>query len=82
MVRRWLIRGVFMLPILLCAGGWVESYGHYDQVYWLGGRGCVLESKLGTVVLVYVEDGAPATSWGRDRDALEHNERRLLAHEF
>ena len=28
MWRRWIIRGLFMLPILLCAGGWVWSITH------------------------------------------------------
>ncbi len=38
MVWRWLIRGVFFLLIfliLLCAGGWVESYGHRDTVRYI-----------------------------------------------
>jgi hypothetical protein len=32
MVRRWIIRSVFMLPILLCVGGWGWSVGHLTQI--------------------------------------------------
>jgi len=30
MVKRWLLRILFLLPILLVAAGWIESYGHQD----------------------------------------------------
>jgi hypothetical protein len=32
MFKRWLIRSVFMLPLLLCVTGWVWSMGH-DTVF-------------------------------------------------
>lgn len=28
MLRRWIIRSFFLMPILLCAGGWAWSGGH------------------------------------------------------
>ena len=63
MVKRWVIRGVFMLPILLCACGWVESSGHYDAVFWVRGRGCVFISDEGIVSLVYVRAELPFEGW-------------------
>lgn len=32
MVKRWFIRCIFILPILLCLGGWGWSVGHCVQV--------------------------------------------------
>jgi hypothetical protein len=50
MLRRWIIRAVFMLPILLCVGGWAVSTKYSAQInYSYGGyrTGCGM---LGGVV--------------------------------
>ena len=51
MKRRWFIRICFMLPILLCVGGWLWSsthltivgYGHGDREAYLGTRAGTLQ---------------------------------------
>jgi hypothetical protein len=32
--RRWFIRSIFMLPILLCIVGWGWSVGHTDEGWY------------------------------------------------
>ena len=52
MRRRWIIRGIFVVPILLCVVGWGWSAGHYAQICYstrTANFTCLAES--GTVVL-------------------------------
>ena len=37
MRRRWIIRAVFMLPILLCVGGWVSSSYRFSCIRYSNG---------------------------------------------
>ena len=50
MVRRWIIRGLFMLPVLLCVGGWVWS-GFYQAGiwYWHAEKGLAVCTESGIV---------------------------------
>ena len=36
MIWRWVVRGVFILPILLCVGGWGWSYAGGSPVVGYG----------------------------------------------
>ena len=78
MVKRWLIRGVFMLPILLCAGGWVESYGHWDQLSYQGSRGGAFSSVGGVVSVGYIAIDAQSSGWQFSRASLPPISRRIL----
>jgi len=50
MLKRWLLRILFLLPILLSAAGWVESYGHQDACnYFTPEHDYYVESKGGCV---------------------------------
>ena len=53
--KRWLLRGVFLLPLLLAAAGWLWSgthrshvgYVHEERVVWCGSGSGVLGVELG-----------------------------------
>ena len=50
MKRRWIIRVIFMLPILLCVVGWVWSSTHNGVIdFSRDGRGIELASSYGAV---------------------------------
>src|ERR1035437_827750 len=54
-MKRLIIRAVFMLPLLLCVGGWVWSGTHYSQITY---------SHDGRWVGYVQSQGGITVSWG------------------
>ena len=50
MVKRWGIRSVFLLPLLLCLAGWGTSYYWWIQYVQTGRPSCTVESFHGALV--------------------------------
>src|ERR1035437_7518200 len=64
MVRRWIIRIIFMLPILLCMAGWGWSGTHSLWIrYSHDGRGVECESRWGVVVVLVRWHLLPPDGW-------------------
>jgi hypothetical protein len=62
MVRRWLIRAVFMLPILLCVGGWGWSARHGSVINYRQGERYLIGSSLWGSLDVSTGGGMTATA--------------------
>jgi len=76
MKRRWFIRGLFMLPILLCIVGWGWSYAHEIQVAVDSGSEYWLMIRRGTCYVGFVSEVAGHTSWtfvSRNSDHYGHD---------
>ncbi len=85
MVWRWVIHGVFIFLILLCAGGWVESYGHVDYFGWCRDRYAYdISSRAGSmtllysVTLAYITDARDPVGWRWDRAPIMPENRSLF----
>ena len=60
-MKRWIIRSLFLLPLLLCLGGWAWSVGHFSGVQ----RG--YDSRLPSdpnYVMLWSEGGEVGVRWG------------------
>ncbi len=57
MTRRWLIRICFMLPILLCVGGWVWGFARYDYVIRFHDNNYFVEVGSGTGAICIRQGG-------------------------
>ena len=73
MKRRWLIRSVFILPILLCVGGWVWS-GFYGRAvgYYRAGHGVWCATEWGVVSVGVGPDRGMPDGWRYLVDPLPH----------
>jgi hypothetical protein len=56
MARRWPIRALFMLPILLCLAGWAWSWLYAGQISY---------TRHGSVILCGTHYGSIFSGWGR-----------------
>jgi len=78
MKRRWVIRLIFILPILLCLGGWGWSFTHNGRIEM--GRGGIWGS-CGTIwgsVTIQYDHYAPPI--GLQCDVYRESEAHLLLH--
>ena len=64
MTRRWLIRCLFLLPILLCLAGYAWSVVHNGWLVWNhAGDTFELTTGSGVIQLEWMESGAGAAGW-------------------
>ncbi len=84
MVKRWNIRGVFMLPVLLCLMAWAWSYGHGDAVtFATDQRLRTAVSEGGSLRLLSCPPwlmGGSAPGWHFYDSAVPAGQRRILVH--
>ena len=66
MVRRWLIRSLFMLPLLLCVCGWAWSLTHFGRVFCrIHGHQMQLGTVGGEVMVLDIQSEPPwHDGWG------------------
>ena len=53
MKRRWLIRILFLLPIVLCAAGWAWSGTHVGEIGYTRGAGCAVGTNGGVIGIAF-----------------------------
>ena len=79
MKRRWIIRSIFILPILLCIVGWGWSAGHSGDVwYWTGVTGVSCSTGWGSVGVCTIYSRVPDWEPGWHCEVVPTDEIRFL----
>jgi len=75
MVRRWLIRGLFMLLCILCVAAWVGSYFESAYVQYIGGERMVaVRAECDSLFLSVSNDpGYVTNKWDSGLAPAEHS---------
>ena len=83
-VKRWAIRGLFVLPVVLCVGGWLESC-HDEDAFGYDGTpsGFYVASQGGSLALVYRQTPVSPGWWFerqyfRERTVIHTGDRYFL----
>jgi len=64
MIKWWILRGLFVLPVVLFAGGWLWSGTHAGYIVYVhNGRVDQFQSKCGVVGWVFGDGMAPGGYW-------------------
>ena len=80
MVKRWIIRSIFMLPILLCVGGWGWSFGHWNTLEVAAGKlhRLGLENAYGCLWVHYFGGGLSSGFWWVGHGSIDSVERCIV----
>ena len=72
MQRRWIIRGLFMLPVLLCIVGWVWGGGHVADVsYFHNGSFVHCSPSFGAVNISFGKGRSRPDGWHGNVSSLD-----------
>lgn len=72
MLKRWIIRCLFMLPVLLLAGGWLWSGTHHGNIAYVhDGRAVVCDSRQGVLDAVLGRGLLLRNGWDGGVDPLD-----------